>query len=83
MVWIIFFAFVLVDNTKLLSTKDIGFWPSLEQSALARTMFADIGILSTILAGWAAFGTKEKLRYVFAIATLVVGSLAFLPLLSF
>lgn len=75
-------AFVLVDSFHLLGMTDIGWWQTLETSTLGRQMFADISILTTIFAAWMVWGTKVKYRLFFALATLVVGSLAVLPFLA-
>lgn len=67
---------------KFFGLDDIGITESMRTSGFARGMFMDIGILSTIIASWIAFGTKEKFRYFFAIITLFVGSIAALPFLA-
>jgi hypothetical protein len=56
---------------------------TLRTSSLARGMFYDIGLLSTIFAAWIAFGNTLKFRYIFAVATLFVGSGALLPFLAY
>lgn len=45
-------------------------------------MFVNKGILSIIVAGWIAFGNKEKFRYYSVIATLFFVSVAVLPFLT-
>jgi hypothetical protein len=82
LVWISFISFLFLDVFGIFGLKDIGFLESLQTSSLARGMFYDIGILSTIICAWIAFGTKHKFRYFFAIAGLFVGGLAILPFLG-
>ncbi len=79
--WISFIGFLAYDIYRGFGS-DIGIVESLKQSGLARGMFYDIGLLSTVLAYWIAFETKIKVRWPFSIATLFMGSLAFLPYLT-
>jgi hypothetical protein len=81
-VWVGFLGFMILDSAKVLGLQDIGFVESLKTSNLARGMFTDIGILSTIIAAWIAFGTKQKYRWIFAVITILIGSLAALPFLA-
>lgn len=62
--------------------ENIGNGESLRTSSLARLMFADIGALATVAAGWIIIANRDRYRYIFAIATLFVGSYAFLPYLA-
>lgn len=79
--WLLLIIFAIVELTGLIG-ENIGVSQSLKTSSFTRAMFIDIGILATIISIWVAFGTKEKLRFFFAIAILFVGSFAFLPFLS-
>ncbi|KXK27236.1 MAG: hypothetical protein TR69_WS6001000109 [candidate division WS6 bacterium OLB20] len=78
--WAGLILFAVVDGTGAFGT-DIGFTASLQQSGLARIMFADIGVLSTLCAVW-IIRTGHRLRYLFAAAALFTGSFAVLPFLS-
>jgi len=60
---------------------DIGLKDTLRHSSFARIMFADIGALSTIIAAWMILATNHPLRFVFAFASLFIGSFAVLPFL--
>lgn len=80
--WMGFILFLILDSLKVFGLNDIGILPSLQESSFARGMFFDIGILSTIICGWIAFGTNHKWRWVFAVLGLFVGSGAILPFLA-
>ena len=81
-VWFGFLGFMVLDSAKVLGLQDIGFAESLKTSNHARGMFTDIGILSAIIASWIAFGTKQKYRWIFAIVTILIGSLGALLFLA-
>lgn len=80
--WLGFILFLVLDSFKVFGLSDIGFVESLDESSLARAMFMDIGILSTIIAGWMVFGTNQKYRWFFAILTGCLGSIGALPFLA-
>ena len=61
---------------------DAGDWNSFQVSNFTRTMFMDIGLLSSAAAFWIVVFGRSPLRFLFAIATLVLGSFAFFPYLA-
>ena len=61
---------------------DLGLLGSLRRSSFARTMFADIGVLSTLGALDLALRGRSRLRFVGAVGTLFVGSFALIPALA-
>ena len=79
--WFGLLIFNVVDNI-LNSNATLSPLDTLVKSIFARGMFIDIGILSTVIAAWMIFCTKNKWRYYFAIGTLFIGSFAVLPFLS-
>lgn len=62
--------------------KGLGTRETLRRSPFARTMFADVGALSTVAALYVALRYTSPLRLVAAILTLFVGSFALLPYLA-
>lgn len=78
--WILLILYIRKDP-KLFRNK-LGVGETLKQSSFARGMFMDIGALSTIISAWMIWGTKSRLRFLFAILTLFVGSFAVLPFLT-
>lgn len=83
--WLLFFQFLKADNKGKFSKfgfSDIGPIQTLKRSSLARGMFIDIGILSTIISGWIVTSSKLKIKYIFAIPALFLGSLVILPFLG-
>lgn len=80
--WLGFLLFLILDSMKIFGLADIGFVETLRTSTLSRGMFTDIGILSTIIAGWMIFGTNLKSKWIFAILTICIGSLGALPFLA-
>lgn len=62
---------------------DIGFQATLNTSSLARVMFMDIGVLSTLIALFIATRKAPFIKYLFALLTLVFGSFAALPFLAY
>lgn len=62
--------------------KGLGTRETLRRSAFARTMFADVGALSTVAALDVALRYTSPLRFVAAGLTLFVGSFALLPYLA-
>ncbi len=61
---------------------DLGLWGSLRRSSFTRTMFADIGVLSTVAALDLAVRGRTRARFVGAVGTLFVGSFALIPALA-
>lgn len=80
--WISFISFILIDSFGVLGLPDIGTINALQISTFTRAMFFDIGILSTIFAVWIILFTEHKLKYLFAILTMFLGSIALLPYLA-
>lgn len=75
-------VFIAKNDSKVFRKEQIGTIETLRKSAFARTMFLDIGALSSIIAGWMIWSTKSKLRYIFGFATTFVGSFAALPFIA-
>lgn len=73
-----------VALTALLSGRfrDLGTRATLRRSHFARTMFADIGALSTLASLYVALKYRSPLRWLAAGLTLFVGSFALLPYLA-
>lgn len=59
----------------------LGTIETLKRSSFARTMFMDIGVLSTIFSYWILYKTKVHYRFIFAPLTLFIGSFSVLPFL--
>jgi hypothetical protein len=84
--WIALLIYAVADNAGLF-TNTIGPEEALANSAFARTMFMDIGGLSTLAAVWIIFGSdkagiSQYVRYFFAFISLFVGSFAVMPFVS-
>ena len=62
--------------------RGLGARETLRRSPFARTMFADIGALSTVASLYVALRYTSPLRFVAAILTLFIGSFALLPYLA-
>lgn len=76
--WLGLILFVILEGQGLFGP-DIGMSETLRTSGFARIMFADIGAVSTLVAIWIVLSSKLRVRYVFAAASLFVGSFAILP----
>ena len=61
---------------------DAGDWNSFQVSNFTRTMFMDIGLFSSAAAFWIVVFGRSPLRFIFAVATLILGSFAFFPYLA-
>ena len=62
--------------------RGLGTRATLRRSHFARTMFADIGALSTLAGLYVVLGYRSFLRWPAAILTLLLGSFALLPYLA-
>lgn len=80
--WIGLVVFAVLDTLKVFGS-DIGITQTLATSSLARGMFIDIGILSTLTSAYILFNTNLKVKYIFALLTLFVGSFAALPYFAY
>lgn len=61
---------------------DVGDLNAFMASNFTRTMFMDIGLLSSAAAFWIVVFGRSPLRFLFAVATLILGSFAFFPYLA-
>ncbi len=73
---------LLALDARGLFGSDIGLENTLATSSFARGMFIDIGALSTLAAIWIIFATKYWFRFLFAFASLFIGSFAVMPFLA-
>jgi len=78
--WLSLVAFAVLDAFGLFGP-DIGVLETLRVSSLSRTMFLDIGLLSTLAAAWALLDRRHPSAPVFAVLMLFLGSFALLPYL--
>jgi hypothetical protein len=79
--WLSGIFVLILDGLGYLGS-DIGFVESLQTSSLARGMFTDIGLLSTVISIWILQSTEWIGKYFFAIFVLFVGGFGFLPYLA-
>lgn len=76
--WASVFATALISGR----FRDLGTRATLRRSHFARTMFADIGALSTVAGLYVVLRYRSPLRFLAAGLTLFVGSFALLPYLA-
>lgn len=82
LIWLSGIFVLVIDGLGLLGS-DIGPVATLQTSSLARGMFTDIGMISTVMSGWILIFTKVKWRILPAILTLFLGSFVLLPYMSY
>jgi hypothetical protein len=82
LMWIFLLVYSSFDAQGRLGS-DIGLQASLATSSIARVMFMDIGVLSTLIALFIATRKASGIKYLFALLTLVFGSFAALPFLAY
>lgn len=81
--WMFMLLFFAIDSVGLIADTSFDINETLAGSSFARGMFLDIGGLSMVIAAWMVVATKGWYRWIFAVASLFVGSVAALPYISF
>lgn len=61
---------------------DIGDLQAFQASNFTRTMFMDIGLMASAAAFWIVVFGRGPLRFLVAVATLILGSFVFFPYLA-